>query len=254
MNAEAVIQALLANLGDPHKLAKRAEEIEVPQVSKRALERFKKRFVLLGQAVGAQRIVNFLQRLQDSLAAEKAANQKQGAEQGGSGDGASLNLAAGKEAPANSLSESQYHGPSGFQVRSQSAYPGSINPSMSFGGTFDVNGKRSTGKHGGKAPSKKPTRKRATGRNVSPNEGLESRLNARFDTLGEDFGMGAGSGDATIEADKGRFVVDGQVVMSNGADILKALAMWLIDNEPGVMQRASEELGNMVRKGELFRT
>ena len=237
---------MLANLGDPHKLAKRAEEIEIPNVSNRALERFKKRFVLLGQAVGAQRIVNFLNRLQDSLGAEKAANQKQSAAAGaGSGGGQAQVKLAGKEAPDNALRESQYHGPTGFHRRNQTAYPGSINPSMTFGGFYDTGG----------PTNKSNKKKKRTGVGASVREeGLEAILDARFDVLDEDFGIGTGTGDATIEADAGRFVVDGQVVMSNGADILKALAMWLIDNEPGVMDQAAEGLAKMVRQGELFRT
>jgi len=120
--------------------------------------------------------------------------------------------------------ESQYKSPTGAHVRRQSMYPGSVDKSRSFGGVVDS-------------------------RNV-----LNKRLDEAFksiDTVNEEIAVRS-ENDALL-AEAGRFIVDKRVAMSNHADILKVLVLWLQDNRPEVMRSAVESMADMVRSGTIFR-
>jgi len=132
--------------------------------------------------------------------------------------------------------ESQYHSPTGYHVRNQTAYRASIGPSKSFGGVSDRPGK------GGK---RKNARKRVR-------EDIESRLDSILSIIGEEVAVRNGS--AAMAAERGQFIVDGEVAISNHADILKILVMWLAENRPEVAKSAVDSIADMVRSGTIFRS
>jgi len=61
------------------------------------------------------------------------------------------------------------------------------------------------------------------------------------------------SGSIKVEVQKGQFIIDGEVAISNHADILKVLVMWLANNRPEVAQSAVDSIADMVRSGTVFR-
>lgn len=123
MNGEAIIQALLANIGDPHELILRSNAIDVPQrISKRASKLFKKKYGLLGQAMAQRKILKFAERLKEQMDSDKEQKQQK------------------------SMSESQYKSPTGYHLRNQTSFRQSFGPSKSFGGVEDTGGKNKKGK------------------------------------------------------------------------------------------------------------
>ena len=220
MNDEALITALLANLGDPNELVRRSRNIETPRVSQRAENAFKRKFALLGRAMAHVSIIKFAKRLRSAIdqdKAKKAAESKK------------------EQVSAPSVpTEGQYKTPGDFHTRNQSAFPSSINPTMSFGGVV-----------AGKIGKKKHARK------LTPKEELELKLDGAFGAINEELTMKHGG--SMLAAERGRFIVDGEVAIDNHADLLKILVLWLVDNRPEVMQSAVDGIGEMVRSGTAFR-
>ena len=209
MNAEAIITALLANLGDIKELVAKSNAIELPRVSQRAIFALKRKFVLLGQAAANERTRKFLMRIKAGMEQEK-------------------------EASKNVASESQLHSPTGFHLRNQSAFPGSITASKSFGGASDPGG-------GGTNAKRKHTRV------------LESRLNYAFGLLEEEIAVRVGDG-TSLMAERGQLLVDGEPAITNHADLLKIMVLWMAENEPVALRSAVDSMADMVRSGTVFRT
>lgn len=238
MNVEALITALFANLGDPQDLVRRAEQIDTPQVSGRAAEAFKRKFVLLGRAAANKNVIDFVQRLKASMDAEKEQNEQEKQEDTLTNGPTATAVETARTAGVN---ESQYKGPSGKHLRSQSFYPASVNPSKSMGGVVDAGGhlKRI------KKNTKKKTRSHAS-------ENISIKLDEILGLISEEIAVKGDEG-TVLAAERGQFVVDGEIVIGNHADILKILVMWLIDNRPEVMQSAVDSIAEMVRTGTVFR-
>lgn len=116
INAENLITAILVHLEQPQDLIARAEKVQVPQVSQRALGSFERKYVLLGQALAHKKLIEFITRLKDSIATEK---QEKSA-------------AKGTEEPA--LGESQYKMPDENMIRRQSQHPSTFDQATSQGG------------------------------------------------------------------------------------------------------------------------
>jgi len=113
ISGDAVIGAVLAKVGDPDAIRRRAASIDVKDTADipRAIRnKLAKRYALLGQAVLASELTEFLRRL-----AAEIENQKQ----------------------QKKVSESQLKSPTSIHIRRQSAFPSSINRSKSFGGVVD---------------------------------------------------------------------------------------------------------------------
>jgi len=195
-------------------LKAKSDRVEVPKASKQAVQAFKRKFAYLGKALAYQELLGFLNRLQKSMADEKEVNAAK-----------SQNAQKGQVAV-----ESQYHGPSGKHTRDQSMYPGSIRPSMSYGGVVDGKGVK----------KKKRTR-----------ESIEDKLTAALSVIDEEVAIR--SGQSALAAERGEFLVDGEVAIANHADILKILIMWLADNRPEVAKSAVDSIADMVRSGTIFR-
>jgi len=227
MNAETIIQAIIANLGDPQAMAKRSELMQIPKLSGKGLSSVTKRFALLGKAHAHAQLLAFLKRLQSGMQDEKDKNAAASAAASGEGETA---LAAGRVPADNSLDESQYHSPTGKHLRDQSAYPASINPSMSFGGVFDTGGR------------KKSKKKRA----------CES-LDTIFKTITIDEEIAVRHGGAALAAERGQFIIDGEIAIDNHADVLKILVMVLADNNPEALRSAVDNIADMVKSGAIFR-
>lgn len=167
----------------------------------RALESLKKKYALLGQAAANKNMIDFLGRLQDGLNQEKESKTQEKT-----------------EVPVVA-SESQYKHPTGRHLRSQSAFPSSINKSRSFGGRKD--------------------------------QTLRERLDAAIDAIDEDVAVQKEGG--VLMADRGQFFVDGELAIGNHADILKLLVVWMAENAPEVMKSAVDDMANMVRNGAQLR-
>jgi len=213
MNDEAIFNALMANIGDPQVLVAQSQNIELPSMSKRALNTVKRKFVLLGKAAFAQSVLDFVTRLKQTVDSTKEQQSQK---------------AQAEKMQQGQMDESQFKGPSGKHTRSQSMFRQSISPSMSFGGVKDVGGKQ----------KKKSTAK----------EDLEARIAS---ILNEDVTIRADG--AALLVDRGEFVVDGEVVIRNHADILKLAITWLMDNYPEVAQAAVDGVADMARNGAIFR-
>jgi len=213
MNDDAIITALLANLGDPKELVARAKNVETPNVSHRAEKAFERKYALLGRAAAHNALIKFLGRLKQASDADKARKSEQ------------------SKAQEGLASEAQYKSPTTFHLRNQTAYPSNIGPTISFGGV--------------EHPPKKRKKK------LTPKEELERKLDAAFKIIDEELSMERDG--ALLAAELGQFIVDGEIVIDNHADLLKILVMWLVDNRPEVLQSAVDSIGDMVRSGTAFR-
>ena len=191
INAEAVIQTLIANIGNPDDIIAKAEAVQIPHISRRGLEAVRKRFALAGQAMAYRSILGFLQRLKQSMDMEKKQGEAERAQ----------------EQPV----ATEGIGPWGRKARITTEPP-----KLGF---TDV--------------------------------AFEAKLNSRLATMDEDLAVHAQ--DASLAAEQGRFVVNGEIAVGNHADILKLLVMWLLENKPEVMQAAVNNMANMVRKGTVLR-
>jgi hypothetical protein len=217
MNAEAAIQAIMANLGNPQAMAKRSELMEIPKLSGRGLAAVKKRFMLLGAAHSNSKLLQFLKRLQGGMDAEKEKNAKASAD--------------AKEAEPTTALESQYHSPTGKHTRDQCAYPASFGPSRSFGGVKDSGGGRKSKKR------------------VHTREGLVAKLG----TITIDEAIAIKTDRAILAAERGQFVVGDGVAIDNHADLLKILVLWLAENAPEVTKKAVNSIADMIDDGTIFR-
>jgi hypothetical protein len=139
--------------------------------------------------------------------------------------------AAGEKQKAGALGESQYKNATGLHLRRQSAHPSSIGPSRSFGGVVDTGGKKN--------------------KNARARKAIEERLDTIF-SVNEEIAVKAGD-KTVLAAERGELVVDGKPVITNHADILKVLVMWLVNNRPEVMQSAIDSIADMARTGTVFR-
>jgi len=193
-----------------------SENVKTPNISQRAAAAFKKKFGLLGKANAHQNIIKFLNRLSKAIELEKEKN------------------AAASAAKSDVATESQYHAATGSHLRNQTAWPASITPSKSFGGVRDTGGGK----------KKKNARKRMR-------ENISHRLDSIFSVLGEE--VAVRNNEAALAAERGQFIVDGEVAIGNHADILKILVMWLAENRPEVAKSAVDSIADMVRSGTVFR-
>jgi len=210
---------MIANLGDPRELVLRSEQVETPGVSGRANELFKKKYVLLGQALAHKKMLEFLGRLKRSLENEKQQQKQQ-----------SQTQPAEAAESQETISELQYKGGPSYHLRNQSAYRSRFTGARSFGGV------------------QHPTAPKKSKRKKVRRENLARKLEeAVLNEVGYDY-------DGTmILADAGRLAIDDEVVIDNHADVLRVLVMWLIDNRPEVLNSALSGIRDMVDAGTVFR-
>lgn len=226
MNAEAIIAAIMANLDDYDELVKRAESVEVPSISNRANEAFKKKYALLGQALAHKKMSEFVDKLNQAIQ-----NAKEQAKQNSEASQTSQTPQESK------IDETQYKHGSTFHLRNQTSFPSGLTYTRSFGG--DVAQQRKNGK-----PSRKRKRKRIR------KENLNNKLLNAFATINEE--LAHAHDNVVLKADEGQFIIDGENTITNHADILKALFIWLIDNRPEVLNSAMLGIADMLDRGTIL--
>lgn len=121
--------------------------------------------------------------------------------------------------------EDQYKSPTGFHRRRQSSYPSSFTKSKSFGGVA-----------GDKVEKSKPK------------SDLDNKLGK---AISEEQQVIKNSG-AYIAPRRGQFIIDGKIVISNHADLLKALVGWMIDNNLDVLQHAISDIRKQIESGAIY--
>jgi len=252
INAEAVIQTLIANIGNPESLIAKAENVQVPHVSRRGMEAFRKRFALVGQAMAHRNILGFLQRLKSSMDQEKRQGEAERAQQ---------QQSVATEGVGQPLVELNTDNINNYRVGMDVEFVVSDRSPQLRRGTIVEVGPESMGimvpgshrgiMHTVVARMSKVSQCDWRKGGSLTDAAFEARLNSRLATIEEDIAVRAQG--ASLAAEQGRLVVDGEIAVNNHADILKLLTMWLLENEPEVMRDAVDSMANMVRKGTVFR-
>lgn len=224
MNAETIITAINANLGDFSQLEEKAKGIDIPGIEKipeDILRKIKEKYVAVGTARARKRIHEFISRLHQSIEQEKEQSRIQ-SQKAQETQGTQDEL---------SLDESQYKNPTGYHLRNQTSFRASIGPSVSFGGVIDQRNRKK--------------RKRTS------KEELEQKLDEAFALIKEELAIR--SDDAELLSGSGRLFVDGELVINNHTDLLRILTTWLMDNHPDIMLNAISGLADMVKSGAAFK-